>query len=953
MKRFFITFSALFFLLSATVAQTAFEQIDADPVKAGAEYNMYPNSVPGSETPPNGYKPFYISHFGRHGARFYSSSELYDILSTLLENAHFSGNLTPKGEDLRLRYARIYPLVRGRGGELTQKGREQQISIAGRMIGNFPSVFKGDVRVEAQSSTVQRCVMSMSAFCRELVRHNPKLDVREDASESFMAYMSCFRNYNPDYVKLNMFATSPERTILKADKALIDNNLHPEDFLSRLFNDVGKIDNPLSKMMSFYFLAMSTNCIDSPENLMDIFTPEELCALWEVRNFDFYSNFGPSKYFKAHPYALSDTLLRRILLDADYDISSGSVAARLRFGHDTGLIGLLALMQADGWSQTAFSPFEVKNLWKGYDIPMAANLQMIFYRNRNGNILVRLMLNEKNVTLPLPSVDGHYYSWSVLRRHLEDRLLYASEILASVKKDPIAIVKKNPLMAGGVYYVNPYSKRDYTPAPDGFKPFYISDYGRHGARYILDEAQYTHIHKALTLSSEAGALTAAGEMFRDKFESVYPSVKGRAGILSRKGAEQLRDLGKRMWSAYPEIFKNDPSIAAVSSYIPRTMLSMSSFADGLRERDPNVDVTMDCSKAYMGFMNPFSRDWPDFNIWNRSFRGEEALWRSSYNHFCDSLLSPAEFLGRYFKDMKLLESIAPLRDLEFDIFFMATGMQCLDEDVSFIEMFTPSELAALWEADNACNYSEKGPDPRNYGRGSATSCTMLHEIIERTESDLADGKVDVRLRFGHDGCIMSFLSLLGIDKWGVATTDYSKVKDLWQTYDVSMASNLVFVFYRNVTGDDVIFKLLWNEKNVTLPFEAYDGPYYKWSAFKDYYKPLLAIADSVMDTSDSSGAPIVLYGKVSSSDGRPLSGIQVSDGKTVVTTDASGRYGMFSLKENGVLYLLTPGTGSVASSAPGSASNSVTNFIASSAAMSVKLTEKAWIPERHDFIIAF
>src|SRR5574344_3104868 len=58
-------------------------------------------------------------------------------------------------------------------------------------------------------------------------------------------------------------------------------------------------------------------------------------------------------------------------------------------------------------------------------------------------------------------------------------------------------IRNNPAKAAGVYYVNPFNDRDCTPAPKGYKPFYISMYARHGARYLVSEYQYDNIHKIL------------------------------------------------------------------------------------------------------------------------------------------------------------------------------------------------------------------------------------------------------------------------------------------------------------------------------------------------------------------------------------------------------------------------------------------------------------------------
>ena len=62
----------------------------------------------------------------------------------------------------------------------------------------------------------------------------------------------------------------------------------------------------------------------------------------------------------------------------------------------------------------------IDGVWYGFrDMPMASNLQMIFYRNRKGDVLVKLLRNEVETTIPaLRSVSGPYYRWDDLRGYL-------------------------------------------------------------------------------------------------------------------------------------------------------------------------------------------------------------------------------------------------------------------------------------------------------------------------------------------------------------------------------------------------------------------------------------------------------------------------------------------------------------------------------------------------------
>ena len=70
-RRLFLPLVVL--LLAATAdAQSAYDEIKADIDKAGGVYFMYPFDTPSATPAPKGYEPFYISHYGRHGARYIS-----------------------------------------------------------------------------------------------------------------------------------------------------------------------------------------------------------------------------------------------------------------------------------------------------------------------------------------------------------------------------------------------------------------------------------------------------------------------------------------------------------------------------------------------------------------------------------------------------------------------------------------------------------------------------------------------------------------------------------------------------------------------------------------------------------------------------------------------------------------------------------------------------------------
>jgi hypothetical protein len=68
-------------------------------------------------------------------------------------------------------------------------------------------------------------------------------------------------------------------------------------------------------------------------------------------------------------------------------------------------------------------------MWFDYKItPMATNLQFVFYRNQKkpNDVLVKVLLNEDEATLPIKSDVAPYYHWNDFKD-------YCMKILAAKK----------------------------------------------------------------------------------------------------------------------------------------------------------------------------------------------------------------------------------------------------------------------------------------------------------------------------------------------------------------------------------------------------------------------------------------------------------------------------------------------------------------------------------------
>ena len=138
---------------------------------------------------------------------------------------------------------------------------------------------------------------------------------------------------------------------------------------------------------------------------------------------------GPARETSDRTWALSAHILDRMLADAAGALDEG-IAAHLRFGHDGCIMALLTLMGAEEWSSVATTPDETARAWDISRIPMASNLQWIFYRpvSGDGAILVRLLLNEEPLQLSITDPEG-LVRWDDLQRYLAKRCRKAFSVL--------------------------------------------------------------------------------------------------------------------------------------------------------------------------------------------------------------------------------------------------------------------------------------------------------------------------------------------------------------------------------------------------------------------------------------------------------------------------------------------------------------------------------------------
>ena len=387
------------------------DELKADPRMAYG--NDYPYLYQRHElTPaPAGYQPFYISHYGRHGSRYYWSNQLYNDLDTMLSEAHAKQLLTPEGEAFRQRFNAVLPELKARWGELSEAGWQQQQRIATEMYENFPQVFTAGRHVSAVSSLQGRCVITMASFCEQLKQQAPGVEIRQESSRTTLDAVVPDDRQNPNRKEFPRLRPKYEQSPIKItpDAAIhagiLSRTLKSTEGLSRTPDQiVGDLKNLYTSLISIGHEGMMGNLV----------TDDDMLALWESSNLGSYT-------WVFSPQLMTTPILQDILTKAEGAVNgTHPEAANLRFGHDSYLGPLTVLMGINGANQDPEDPRQVKYIYQNFETCKSGNIQLIFYRNSAQDVLVKCVLNGEEVTLPLPNDRFPYYRWSDFQKHYSE-----------------------------------------------------------------------------------------------------------------------------------------------------------------------------------------------------------------------------------------------------------------------------------------------------------------------------------------------------------------------------------------------------------------------------------------------------------------------------------------------------------------------------------------------------
>ena len=405
-------------------ARGAREELRRHPLLSASNYTAYDNAYEAFDhamtSAPEGYTPFYISTYMRHGSRWLTSGKDYTRPILFLEDADLDGGLTHQGKQL---LKELHQLLRlsptDKLGVLTDVGFAQHNGIATRMCERYPTIFNKSAKVHARSSYVARCVKSMAEEAEVITRMSRATVVQESGKDEWQDYLA-HGDLQPE---IKEALANVKAMVREADATY----LFPERLMKMLLKKPEKttVDEQRKFMRDLFELATNMQSHHFDMDLLRYFTEDEIYALWKVKNINWYLKNGYAPQTESIAPWRQRWLLQDFIAAADTLVDNRKFhGATLRFGHEGCLMPLVALMELGTLTSEVQDLDTLDHVWRNYEIfPMAGNVQLVFYRaGKNDDILVKALLNEREIALPGTPVSGPYYRWKDVRNYWINKL---------------------------------------------------------------------------------------------------------------------------------------------------------------------------------------------------------------------------------------------------------------------------------------------------------------------------------------------------------------------------------------------------------------------------------------------------------------------------------------------------------------------------------------------------
>ena len=420
-----------------------FDQLNAQDF-LGTKTPYYPQQKKYNKAP-KGYKPVFINYVGRHGSRFMTSAGSDVLVINVLQQAEDQHALTKDGAIILSLLMHLDSIQKDNYGSITLLGKQEQHDIAARMQHNFPEVFQNR-KLIIEMTEKQRTQQSAYAFLSGLKNYDSsqiEATIFHSTTDSILRFYDLSLAYN-SYLKsdavtkhidslqqdINTKKISEDVCINIFTTAFID-QVNAEKIKAASLKNISIITTvnfaeALYDVYSILFSAKSEMHIDNNDitnAFKNVFLEDDLLWFDKLNSAEDFYEKGPAADSLGIQITIATPLLRDLVITTDSCIQSKNVDGIFRFTHAEAISPLATLMGITQASHTSNSVYSFYNKWKAEKIiPLSANIQWIIYSN-NTDYLIKVLLNEKEVALPVATLTFPFYKWQDVKSYF-DRIVY-------------------------------------------------------------------------------------------------------------------------------------------------------------------------------------------------------------------------------------------------------------------------------------------------------------------------------------------------------------------------------------------------------------------------------------------------------------------------------------------------------------------------------------------------
>lgn len=379
--------------------------------------------------------------------------------------------------------------------------------------------------------------------------------------------------------------------------------------------------------------------------------------------------------------------------------------------------------------------------------------------------------------------------------------------------------------------------------PAGYQPIFINHINRHGARHLTKAVDSTGAYKTLMKAGNLHGLTKKGEELKKMVILLQQLEQSSIGFISYEGAQELQGIARRMFENNKPAFarwNNERSVMVTKEI--RTHQSADTFLFALKqELHSNQSISLQQRDALLRFYDlpgPYIY-YKDSGYWRQPFKQFEQLLK--YNNAAKNLVN------RLFLPAFLKQNPIDAGKFATDIFGFACIIPSLDEEIAhahhkrsdfdFLSFFTCHELNIFGRAGNAEEFLLKGPGMDSLGIQVMIAGSLLKNFIATTDSFLEQGKVPVHMRFAHAETVAPLAAIMSINNASVPAAKLSSFDKVWKAEQViPLSANIQWILYANENKQDILVKILLNEKEVHIGDLKTDKfPFYHWNDLRSFY----------------------------------------------------------------------------------------------------------------------